>query len=389
MRNQLASVELRVLADELKQLESSRVSQVYELEAAGVKPGKALVFQLSKSEGKKYLICLVPSAVFFSRAKPATSEKQGGFCSMLRQHLDNARLTSISQLGSERIVELIFSSGKEQPRLIIELFSKGNVILADEKGVILSAAEHQAWKDRTIRPGFTYQQPPATADFAAMSGEQFSKALLSSEKDSVVKALAVDLGLSGSYAEELCLTAAVEKAKKPAQLSPAELTILFSSLQQLLSRKPSPIAVLDGSSSVVEVFPFPTVSAAAAKTKPFSSFNEAVEALSLRQFESSFSASREFPSLRRIKELEIAIGQQKAMMVEMEKVVNEATAAAEAVYTHYQDVRRILDDYNTLRKTFTPEQLREYFKSNKKVVSIDEKTGTIMLEIEDGSGGNQ
>jgi len=44
-------------------------------------------------------------------------------------------------------------------------------------------------------------------------------------------------------------------------------------------------------------------------------------------------------------------------------------------------VKQILDDYNSLRKTFTPGQLREYFNANKKVTSIDEKTGTVVLEL--------
>lgn len=382
MRNQLASVELRVLVSELKQLENSWVSQVYGLEASGVKPGKALVFQLGKSESRRYLVCLAPSAVFSLSVKPRAAEKPGSFCSVLRQHLGNAKLISISQLGSERILELVLSSGSSQLKLIIELFSKGNIILCSENGVILAAAEHQAWKDRTVRPGFAYSPPPATADFASMNEGQFSKAILSSARDSAVKALAVDLGLSGSYAEELCSAAAVDKSKSPRQLSESELVALFSSLQKLLSAKPSPIAVLDGSGAVVEVFPFQTASAAAAKTKPFSSFNEAVEAIMMQQLDSSALASRESPSLRRIKELEIAIEQQKATISGMDKAVKEATAVAEAIYTHYQDVKGILDDYNRLRRTFTPEQLREYFKSNRKVVSIDEKTGTITVELQ-------
>jgi predicted ribosome quality control (RQC) complex YloA/Tae2 family protein len=212
---------------------------------------------------------------------------------------------------------------------------------------------------------------------------------LSSEKDSIVKSLAVDLGLSGTYAEELCSAAALDKAKAPSSLSQSELAALFSSLQRLLSMKPSPVAILDGSGRVAEVFPFPTAETAAVKTKSFSSFNEAVEALAVGQLESSFSSSRESPSLRRIRELEIAIGQQQSTIAGMEKAANEATAAAEAIYVHYQGVKGILDDYNALRKTFSPEQLREYFKPNKFVKNIDEKTGTIALEIEDKSNGAQ
>ncbi|MBI2143089.1 NFACT family protein, partial [Candidatus Woesearchaeota archaeon] len=262
MRNQLASIELRVLVSELKQLENSWLSQVYELAAANSKKGgKGIVLQLrigvrpiahsamggivSTSEGnKRFLVIAAPSAVFSAVSKPETAEKPGGFCGMLRQHLGNVRLISVSQLGSERIVEVIFSLKQRRLRLIVELFSKGNLILVDEKNVIICCAEHQAWKDRTVRPGFAYQQPPATADFASMNEAQFGLAVLSSEKDSVVKALAVDLGLSGAYAEELCSAAVIDKDKKPQQLSQSELAALFSSLQKLLSRKPSPVAIL-------------------------------------------------------------------------------------------------------------------------------------------------
>ncbi|MBI2549687.1 NFACT family protein [Candidatus Woesearchaeota archaeon] len=355
MRNQIAAIELRTLVSELKQLEGSWLDQVYELQQpAAAKPGKSIVLQLNTSEGKRFLVCLAPSSLFFSSKKPATAEKPGGFCSFLRHHLGNARLASVLQPGSERILELVFSSRQQLHfRLIIELFSKGNVILVDEKGVILGCAEHQAWRDRTVRPGFAYALPPATADFAAMNEGQFQKAVLSSEKDSVVKALAVDLGLSGTYAEQLCSAAAVDKSKKPSKLSQLELQKLYSSLQQLLSRKQPINATLEANATAQL-----TAASVSPKTAAFS---------------------------MRINELEIAIGQQNSAVAEFARVAEEATKAAKLIYEHYQDVKRILDDYNTLRKTFTPDQLREYFGSNKLIRSIDEKTGQITLEINGNS----
>ena len=380
MKNQLAALELRALVSELQPLANSRLDQVYDLAGNISEPGKRLVFQLSTSEAKRFFVAVAPYGVFASLSKPDT-EGPGSFCSLLRHHLENARLLSISQLGSERILECVFSSKNKQLRLIIELFSKGNAILVDGQNVIVGAAQHQVWKDRTVRPGFTYLPPPATANFAAMSEQQFSKLVLSSEKDSIVKALAVDCGLSGAYAEEVCSAASVDKLKKPSQLSQAECGKLFSSLKELLSRKLQPLAVLDNG-SIVEAFPFPTSAASEAKTRPFPSFNNAVEALFLSMLESSISASRTSKSSRQVKEMEIALEQQKATIAEMEKGVKENTRAAELIYEHYQDVKQVLDDYNRLRKTFTPEQLREYFAANRKIKSIDEKTGTITLELD-------
>ncbi|MBI2580889.1 NFACT family protein [Candidatus Woesearchaeota archaeon] len=354
MKNQLASVELRMLVSELKQLEGSWLDQVYELQQpAAAKPGKSIVLQLSTSEGKKFLACLAPSALFFSLKRPATAEKPGGFCSFLRHHLGNAKLVSVLQPGSERILELVFSSKSRQLKLIIELFSKGNVILVDEKGVILGCAEHQTWKDRTVRPGFAYSYPPATADFAKMDEAQFQKAVLSSEKDSVVKAMAVDLGLSGTYAEQLCSSAAVDKSKKPSQLSQPELQKLYLSLRKLLSRK-QPI-------------------------------NAALEAKATAHLAEASLSSKTAAFSGQVKELEIAIGQQKAAVAEFARAAQEATKSAEFIYEHYMEIRQVLDDYNRLRKTFTPDQLREYFSSSKLVKSIDEKTGQVTLEIDGNS----
>ncbi len=381
MKNQLASIELRVLLGELKQLEGARLEKVYDLQgASAAHPGKALAFQLSKSESKSFLVALAPSAVFLSAAKPQTEVSPGSFCSLLRHHLDNSRLLSVSQQGSERILELVFSS-KNTLKVIIELFSKGNIILTDESGTIIGAAESQKWSDRTIRPGFKYSPPPASADFSTMDVEQFSGRLLPSEKDFVVKSLAADIGLGGPYAEEICSMAGVDKLKQPGKVSKPEAWKLFSSLQLLLSRKLEPIGVLDDKGAVIEAFPFPVSALDKVKTASFPSFSEAVAAISLRLLDSSAEAMRTSPSTRKITEMEFAIAQQKATIQGMHIAAAESTASAEAIYLHYADVKQVIDDYLKLRKTFTPEQLKEYFKSNKKIISIDEKTGTITLEL--------
>lgn len=383
MKNQLASIELSVLVSEFQHLVGAWMERVYDVQAGGlVRPGKALAFQLGKSERKTFLVGIVPMAVFASASKPSVEVSPGGFCSLLRHHLDNAKLVSVGQRGSERILELVFSSkGQQKLMVIIELFSKGNIVLLNEAGIILGAAESQKWADRTVRPGFKYSPPPAAPDFSAMDAMQFQAAILSSEKESVVKALAGGLGLSGAYAEELCALAGIDKSKTPKSILQPEAEALFSSLQQLLSREPQPLAILDGSDRVVEVFPFSMASSATAKTRHFPSFNLAVEALSTGLLDSSVSLSSEFSSLRRIKEVEFTIERQKAMIAGMEKVSQDAALAGEAIYLHYADVKQVLDDYLRLKKAFTPEQIKEYFKSNKKVVSIDDKAGAIALEL--------
>jgi len=380
MRNQLTALELKVLANEFRQLVNSRLERVYDLQ--GSSNGKRIVLLLNKSEvPKRFLVFLAPSAAFLSAKKPAVAEQPGSLCSYLRKHVENSRLVSVSQHNSERILELVFSSGEGSMKLVVELFSKGNILLLDGSGVILAAAEQQSWKDRTVRPGFQYSYPPASVDFASISFEQFRSIILSSEKDSAVKCMATELGLSGVYSEELCARASVDKQKKPSQLSNPELQQLFSSLKSIIAEKPNPVAVLDDKGRITDVFPFQLSATANSPTKPFQSFNEAVESISLQQLQSSATAPEQAALSRKIKEMEIAIEQQKATIAGMDAAVKENSQAAEVIYLHYQEVKQVMDDYNKFRKMLTLEQLREYFGSNRIVKSIDEKTGTVILEI--------
>ena len=382
MKNQLAAIELAILVGELKAFEGSRLDQVYGLAAlgsAGKDDGKSLVFQFSGSEAaKRFIVAMAPSAMFGTMKKPAVSEP-GGFCTLLRHHLGNARLSEIRQRGTERIIELVFLSLERQQTLVIELFSKGNVLLLDGSGLIVGVAQQQVWKDRTIRPGFAYAPPPATFDLRFLTQEGLAFALLSSDKDSVVKALATSIGLSGTYAEALCALSGLDKGKAPKGLDSKETDALYSSLRRLLEEAPRPLGVKQNG-ILVEVLPFPLPNAPAELVR-FESFNEAVEAIALARAESAFSTARQLSSSRKIREMEIALEQQQSTIAAMELGAMENARAAELIYERYQDVQQLLAEYNTLRKTFSPEQLKDYFKSNKLVQKIDEKSGTITIDM--------
>jgi predicted ribosome quality control (RQC) complex YloA/Tae2 family protein len=384
MKNQIASIELKVLVKEFCQLENCRLDRVYDLE--GASDGKQLVFQLNKSDdyasSKKFLVVNAPSAVYVSSSKPATCEQPGVFCSFLRKRLDNARLVSISQLHSERILEFVLSSKVGNLKLIIELFSKGNIILLDMSGIIQLAAESQNWKDRTIRPGFAYSPPPASADYSSIDLAGFKGLVLSSGKDSLVKCLAIDLGLSGAYAEEVCAQASVDKNLKPSALSDSLLQQLFSSLNTLLLKKPSPVAILDEKGLILEAFPFAVFAASKASTKEFSTFNELVLELS-KQLRGRVISPMEASLSRKIREMEFALEQQNSTIKGMEISAKENSRIAEFIYENYQEIHQILDDYNKLRKSFTKDQLTEYFGCHKIFRNIDLKTGIIEFEIEE------
>lgn len=55
----------------------------------------------------------------------------------MRKHLKNKRLESLTQVGTDRIIDLQFGSGEAAYHIILELFDRGNIILTDYEMVIL------------------------------------------------------------------------------------------------------------------------------------------------------------------------------------------------------------------------------------------------------------
>lgn len=69
----------------------------------------------------------------FSRT---TSPSPSSFVTRLRKHLRTRRLTGVRQLGTDRVLEFVFSEGKY--RLYLEFYAAGNVILVNEEGICIS-----------------------------------------------------------------------------------------------------------------------------------------------------------------------------------------------------------------------------------------------------------
>lgn len=90
------------------------------------------------------------------------------FTNVLSLHLDGSRLTSISQIIGERIIECIFEKEtlwgeKEDRKLIVEIMGKhSNIILCKDNTIIDSIKRIDSTKSRVrqILPGLNYEYPP-------------------------------------------------------------------------------------------------------------------------------------------------------------------------------------------------------------------------------------
>ncbi|OAQ67022.1 hypothetical protein VFPPC_08488 [Pochonia chlamydosporia 170] len=135
MKQRFSSLDVKVIAHELNQsLVTLRLANVYDLSS------KILLFKFAKPDNKKQLVIDTGFRCHLTEFARTTAAAPSAFVARLRKLLKTRRLTSVTQVGTDRILEFQFSDG--QYRLFLEFFASGNIILTDADLKILSLARN-------------------------------------------------------------------------------------------------------------------------------------------------------------------------------------------------------------------------------------------------------
>ncbi len=361
---QLSVVEVLYVAAELQSLVGGRLNQVYQ----PAKGSLLLQFHLS-GKGRSILKVRVPCFAYIASDKEPASPVSG-FCSLLRRKLVGATLSSLSQQGFERILQLDFSSKNGLFSLFLELFSKGNIILVQD-GRIIAAGQKQAWSTRTIAEGQQYKLPPSSSDPRLLDDKKLLRMLKETNKTDIVRFLAIEFRLGGLYAEELCLLAGVDKKTQPAAITAAAAKKLLQSLKRLLGSKPSPSVIYENNAAV-DAVPIKLNCYKSSEQKPFGSYSAALEAL-------PESVSEKKPSRyeAEIARLQTIVGKQQETIEQAKLSAEKNSRSGELIYEHYQEIKDILDAL----KSGGWAAVKELQKRNKNLKFVDEKKGKLVVDI--------
>ncbi|GAB0138582.1 hypothetical protein EsDP_00006811 [Epichloe bromicola] len=135
MKQRFSSLDVKVIAHELNQsLVTLRLANVYDLSS------KILLLKFAKPNNKKQLVIDTGFRCHTTEFARTTAAAPSAFVSRLRKLLRTRRLTSVAQVGTDRILEFQFSDG--QYRLFLEFFASGNVILTDPDLKILTLSRN-------------------------------------------------------------------------------------------------------------------------------------------------------------------------------------------------------------------------------------------------------
>ncbi|MBD3313026.1 hypothetical protein GF345_01135 [Candidatus Woesearchaeota archaeon] len=374
MKKEFSSIEVKYLIDELKQLEDSKIDRVYQPE------DDEILLQLHKTGKGKMLLRIKGKLMYLASQKPINPQTPFGFCIYLRKKISGAIIKSINQMQSERIVEISLQSKEGIRKLIIELFGSGNVILADENDIILSPMSIQRFKDREIKPKEDYSHPERGINIFEADKEAFFASISESQQNQLVKALALDLGMGGTYAEELCLISGIEKSIKPDKADDNQLETLFSELKSMLSKKPSPRTVLEDG-KVIDIIPFEMEKYKDYEQHEKDTFNQALDSVITGHLIGEKKQERVKTASREMEKVKKSLEAQEKSIKKLKKDAEENHNKGEAVYEKYELVSSILRDIRKAREKHSWKEIKEKLKGHKVIKEINEKEGKVVIEI--------
>jgi predicted ribosome quality control (RQC) complex YloA/Tae2 family protein len=362
MKSQLSSLDLHFLVRELQGLVGGRLQKVYQ--GTAERKRDLLLLFYRKEEEKAMLRILLPGLVYLAEAKSEYDAMPGPFATFLRRHVGNARLIGVEQKGFERLLELKLENKDGIFTLVLELLPPGNGLLLNNQGKIINLLEPQKTSSRVLRGGAVYEPPPVLFDTKNATPEMIVEKLFSSTKDSIVKSLAIDLGLGGEYAEEVCSRAGVEKARK--DLSKTELGKIAAVVKEMFDEKSSPFINGDGA--------FPITMRTKEKVVDTPSFSRAIEMA--KPEESAVTVVKAEAKRPRDKAADV-VKQQELALVGLLKAAEENQRKGELLYERYQEVERLLHDIKEAHKTMSWADLKKKFPN----VTIDEQKGQVTIEL--------
>jgi len=205
------------------------------------------------------------------------------------------------------------------------------------------------------------------------------KELILSSKKSVVKVLAVELGLGGVYAEELCVVSGVNKENK--QLSDDELDSLFEAIKRFRNLKIDATVVRENDKIKV-IAPFELESCKGLEQKKVDSFNLALDNELTNRLLKAEKQQKLSKHQKKVDKLDRILEKQEGHVKKLSKAIVDNTKKGELLYSEFKLVEEILTEINLARKTKSFAEMKKKLKGHKIVKSINGKTKEIEIELD-------
>jgi len=360
MKTSLSSFDLTALVAEWQELVGGHIDKAYQRD-------DEVILRINAHAGGKAELFYKAGRWLCLHEVENKPESPPPFAQTLRRLLANARITSVEQSGFDRIAMFHLEHGGGTVDLFFEVFGKGNVAVVRDD-VTVAAMFPQTFKDRSVQVGEPYVFPRAGIDPLGLDRDALARTLRGA-KGQVVRVLASILNLGGTYAEELCLRAGIDKETKVKDISDPQVDALYTALNNIAvavdqERRP---AVVFREGHAIDATPVELVQYRDLERREFPTFNGALSHyLTVAEPETATAENVAAKFERRI-------AQQRESLDALREEAMRLEAQAVFLYGHYQVFDELL---KAIREGRPPPE-------HAQIKAIDRKEHTVTLAIGD------
>jgi len=350
LKAEMTSFDIAALVYELNQtIKGARVENIYQ-----INPNTLLIGLHRPNQPSLQLLLEAGKRAHLTAYVLSKPLRPPAFCMALRKHLRNGRITEIQQHEFERVIIVKVDTREGTFPLVIELFGDGNIILVNPRGTILYALTYKKMRDRNILRGESFKQaPPSGKNPFQLNRTDFDD-IKNYGRLEIVRALTKLLSIGGFYAEEILLRAQVDKNTPCEALTKQQISAIFAEMQTLVSKTTAgqfePSVVVNEKGEWVDVVPFPLKRYAVSTSKPYKSFNEALDEYYAKavKIEKVSITKREFA--QELAKLQRTLETQQKTLEESRRIMEQNRALGDLIYAHLGELQllaqKIMEEKN-------------------------------------------
>jgi predicted ribosome quality control (RQC) complex YloA/Tae2 family protein len=335
---ELSGIELRYLVNEIR----SRVTSGYYVSSINAITKSSLLLKLHHPTQEDIMLVLSARGVWITRLKFRPVE-ENRLEHVVQAEIERAKLESIEQVGSERIVSLKFRHLDGKMRVVVcEFFGDGNIAICDENMQITAILNSIEVRHRTLSVGLRYAYPPARGvDVFDITIEQMLSLRSEAKNLDALRWIGRSISMPKKFVEEVAKRAGIE-SKLAAHLSDEEVEKIYYTVKNLVNdvttgKNHEPVVII-ANEKPIEALPIMTEEAAKMSTKKVASYMDAVDEVLSSEILDIGRSSKTVELDKQIAMLEHDLDEQnKAREKVMQKSADIRKLAGELMSLSYQN----------------------------------------------------
>jgi predicted ribosome quality control (RQC) complex YloA/Tae2 family protein len=280
---ELSGIELRYLVNEIK----SKINPAYYVSSINAVTKPSFLFKMHHPKDPDIMLMVSTKGIWITRLKFESFE-ENKMINILKAELERAKIESIEQLGSERIITVKFRHLDEKVRyMVVEFFGDGNIVLCDGNMQIMGILKPIEVRHRMLKIGFRYAPPPPRGiDVYDITLEQLRAMREDKQSDSldVVKWIGRKISIPKKYVEEIAIRAGISSLTV-GQLSEEDMERLYVIIKEIISdivseKNHQPYVILGQNEKAIDAIPIKTAHLSKLNVKKTPSYMDAVDEVS-------------------------------------------------------------------------------------------------------------